>query len=58
MPTTSREKRLRRAAAGCTNLNVRDMSANSLLPRPTIYTDPSTSEREDISISDELPSTC
>jgi hypothetical protein len=58
LPTTGREKRPRRAAAGRTNLNVRDMSANSLLPRATIYTDPSTSEREDISMSDESPSTC
>lgn len=52
------EKRPRRAATGNRNLNVRHMSAKSLQPRPTIYTDPSTSEREDTSMSDDPPSTC
>jgi hypothetical protein len=58
LPTASREKRPRRAATGRKSLNVRDMSANSLLSRPTIYTDPSTSEREDTNMNDEPPSTC
>jgi len=55
---TSGEKRPRRAATGRGNLNVRQLSANSLHPQPTIYTDPSTSEREDASMSDDTPSTC
>ena len=55
---TSGDKRPRRAATGNRNLNVRQMSARSLQPRPTIYTDPSTSEREDTSMSDDPPSTC
>lgn len=55
---TSGEKRPRRAATGRGNLNVGQLSANSLHPQPTIYTDPSTSEREDASMSDDPPSTC
>ena len=56
--TTSGEKRPRRAATGRKNLNVGQLSANSLLPQSTIYTGPSTSEREDASMSDDPPSTC
>jgi hypothetical protein len=55
---TSGEKRPRRAATGRRNLNVGQLSADSLLPQPTIYTDPSTSEREDASMSDDPPSSC
>jgi hypothetical protein len=54
----SREKRPRRAAAARKSLNLGQLSASSMLPPPTIHTDPSTSEREDASMSDDPPSTC
>lgn len=57
-PTDSRAKRPRRAATGQRSLNVGQLSAGSLRPQPTIYTDPSTSEREDVSMSDDPPSSC
>jgi hypothetical protein len=56
--TTSREKRPRRAATGQRSLNVVQLSAGSIRPQSTIHTDPSTSEREDTSMSDDPPSTC
>jgi hypothetical protein len=56
--TESREKRPRRAAAASKSLNVRQLSASSMLPLSTNYTDPSTLEREDASMSDDPPSTC
>lgn len=58
LPTDSRAKRPRRAATGQRSLNVRQLTASSLRPHPTIYTDPSTSEREDVSMSDNSPSSC
>ena len=56
--TASREKRPRRAATGQRSLNVGQLSAGSIRPQPTIHTDPSTSEREDASMSDDPPSSC
>jgi hypothetical protein len=56
--TTGREKRLRRAATGQRSLNIVQLSAGSIRPQSTIHTDPSTSEREDASMSDDPPSTC
>jgi hypothetical protein len=56
--TTSGEKRPRRAATGRKSLNLAQMSAISMYPQTTIYTDPSTSEREDTSMSDDPPSSC
>ena len=56
--TTGREKRPRRAATGQRSLNVGQLSAGSIRPQSTIHTDPSTSEREDASMSDDPPSTC
>jgi hypothetical protein len=56
--TTGREKRPRRAATGQRSLNVVQLSAGSIRPQSTIHTDPSTSEREDASMSDDPPSTC
>jgi hypothetical protein len=56
--TTGREKRPRRAATGQRSLNVGLLSAGSIRPQSTIHTDPSTSEREDASMSDDPPSSC
>jgi hypothetical protein len=56
--TTGREKRPRRAATGQRSLNVGQLSAGSIRPQSTIHTDPSTSEREDTSMSDDPPSSC
>jgi hypothetical protein len=56
--TTGREKRPRRAATGQRSLNVGQLSAGSIRPQSTIHTDPSTSEREDASMSDDPPSSC
>jgi hypothetical protein len=56
--STNREKRPRRAATGQRSLNIGQLSAGSVRPQSTIHTDPSTSEREDASMSDDPPSTC
>lgn len=56
--TTGREKRPRRAATAQRSLNVGQLSAGSIRPQSTIHTDPSTSEREDTSMSDDPPSSC
>ena len=56
--TTDGKKRPRRAATGQRSLNVGQLSASSIRPQSTIYTDPSTSEREDASMSDDPPSSC
>lgn len=55
---TSGEKRSRRAVTGHRSLNMVQLSANSMYPQTTIYTDPSTSEREDTSIINNLSSLC
>jgi hypothetical protein len=56
--TTGGQKRPRRAATGQRSLNVGQLSAGSIRPQSTIHTDPSTSEREDTSMSDDSPSSC
>ena len=56
--TTGREKRPRRAATCQRSLNVGQLSAGSIRPHSTSRTDPSTSEREDVSMNDGPPSSC
>jgi hypothetical protein len=56
--TTSGEKRPRLAATGRKSLNVEQLPASSMLPQLTVHTDPSTSEKEDASMSDDPPSSC
>ena len=48
--------RPRRAATGRQSLNLKQLSANSLLPHMTTFTDPSSSEREDMTASEDTSS--
>ena len=48
--------RPRRAATGRQSLNLRQLSAKSLLPHVTTFTDPSSSEREDMTVSEDTSS--
>ena len=56
--STRGDKRPRRAATGHRSLNVGQLSAESMRSQQTIYTDPSTSEKEDASMSDDPSLSC